>query len=98
MEQLYCHVMPTVAMKWKEFGNYLGIDAHVIRAVHADQGSDLDHCMAILSRWIDGAGKQPKTWTTVLEAMRCSGFVESAKELDRKINCNTLMHPPVTSV
>ena len=37
-----------------------------------------DSCIAILSTWIDGAGKQPKTWTTVSEAFRLSGFMEAA--------------------
>lgn len=91
MEQLYHHVVPAVAVKWKEFGTSLGVDEHVVRVVHADQGSDVDSCMAILSRWIDGAGKQPKTWTTVLEAMRLSGFMESATELEIKTRTNTLL-------
>lgn len=91
MEQLYEHVVPAVDGKWRELGTYLGIDAHVIRAVHADQGKAEDGCMAVLSRWIDGAGKQPKTWTTVLEAMRLSGFMESAKELEVQIRTNTLL-------
>lgn len=90
MEQLYEHVVPAVSQKWRELGTYLGIDAHVLRAVHADQGSDEDSCMAVLCRWIDGAGKHPKTWITVLEAMRLSGFVERAKELEVNIRSNTL--------
>ena len=87
MEQLYQHVVPAFAGKWRELGSYLDIAAHMIRVVHADQGSDEDSCVAILSRWIDGAGKHPKT---VLEAMRLSGLMESAKELEVKIRSSTM--------
>ena len=90
MEQLYQHVVPAFAGKWRELGSYLDIAAHMIRVVHADQGSDEDSCVAILCRWIDGAGKHPKTWTTVLEAVRLSGLMESAKELDVKIRSSTM--------
>lgn len=62
----------------------------MIRVVHTDQGNDEDSCVAILSRWIDGAGKHPKTWTTVLEAMRLSGLMESAKELEVKMRSSTM--------
>ena len=91
MEQLYQHVVPAVSEKWREFGTYLGIDAHMLRAVHADQGKAEDSCIAVLSRWIDGAGKQPKTWITVMESLRLSGFMEVARELEVKIRSNTLL-------
>ena len=46
--------------------------------------------MKVLLRWMDGTGKQPKTWLTVLEAMRRAGFTETAKELEVKIRSNSL--------
>ena len=87
---MWHHVVPAVAAKWREFGTYLGLEAHFIKAVHADQSSAEDSCLNVLLKWIDGAGKQPKTWITVLEAMRRAGFTEVAKELEVKIRCNSL--------
>ena len=62
----------------------------MITAVHVDQSNDEDSCLNALLRWMDGAGKQPKTWLTVLEAMRRAGFTEPAKELEVKIRSNSL--------
>lgn len=62
----------------------------MITAAHADQSSAEDSCLNVLLKWIDGAGNQPKTWITVLEAMRRAGFAEVAKELEVKIRCNSI--------
>ena len=89
-EQLWHHVVPVVGAKWREVATYLGLESHVITAVHVDQSSVEDNCLNALLRWMDGAGKQPKTWITVLEAMRRAGFNEPARELEVKIRSNSL--------
>ena len=87
---MWHHVVPAVAAKWRELATYLGLEPHVITAAHADQSSAEDSCLNVLLKWIDGAGKQPKTWITVLEAMRLAGFTETAKELEVKVRSNSL--------
>ena len=89
-EELWNHVVPVVAARWREVAAYLGLESHVITAVHVAQSNDEDSCLKVLLRWMDGAGKQPKTWLTVLEAMRRAGFTEPAKELEVKIRSNSL--------
>lgn len=82
---MWHHVVPNAAAKWREFALYLGLDTCVIRAVEVKYDTAEDCCQEIISRWREGAGKFPKTWVTILEAMRLCGLTKGAKEIEESL-------------
>ena len=64
---------------------YLGVDTCMIRAVEAKHDAAEDRCKEIISRWREGAGKVPKTWATILEAMRLCGLARDANEIEETL-------------
>lgn len=77
--------MPKIAAKWREFAGCLGLDACMIRAVEDKHNTAEDCCQEIIFRWRAGAGKIPKTWVTILEAMRLCGLVKIAREIEETL-------------
>ena len=64
------------------FGVFLGIDTNVLDAVRKDNPVDLKECFVKLcSSWLnkkEGTGDKPRTWRTVIEAVRDCEYPEEA--------------------
>ena len=84
-QDLWKHIVPNVAEKWREFALYLGLDAHVIRTLEVKHHTAEGCCQEVISRWREGAGKIPKTWVTLLEAMRLCGLTKVAKDVEESL-------------
>ena len=84
-QEMFILVIPNTAENWREFAMYLGVDACTIRTVEAKHDTAEDCCKEIISRWREGAGKVPKTWATILEAMRLCGLTRGAKEIEETL-------------
>ena len=78
----------TVDAKWKLFGNFLGVEPMLMDAMNKDNFGNTSDCMLdLVSRWVNchkGTGDLPRTWQTVGEAVRDTGFEPLAKELAQK--------------
>ena len=78
----------TVDAKWKLFGNFLGVEPMLMDAMNKDNFGNTSDCMLdLVSRWVNchkGTGDLPRTWQTVVEAVRDAGFEPLAKELAQK--------------
>lgn len=85
-QELWQRAMPNITVKWREFAGCLGLDAHVIRAVEDRHNTAEDCCEEVISRWREGAGKIPKTWVTILEAMRLCGFTKITREIEENLS------------
>ena len=77
--------VPNMAEKWRDLGLRLGLDACVIRAVEVKHHTSEGCCQEVISRWREGAGKIPKTWFTILEAMRLCGLAKVAKDVEESL-------------
>ena len=72
------------------FGVFLGIDTNVLDAVRKDNPVDLKECFVKLcSNWLnkeEGTGDKPRTWRTVIEAVReCEYPEEAARAVEQLI-------------
>ena len=78
----------TVDSKWKFFGNFLCVEPTLMDAMNKDNFGNTSDCMLdLVSRWVNyhkGTGDLPRTWQTVVEAVRDAGFEQLAKELAGK--------------
>ena len=84
-QEMFHLVIPNTVENWREFAMYLGVDACTILAVEAEHDTAEDCCKKIISHWREGAGKVPKTWATILEAMHLCGLTRGAKRIEETL-------------
>ena len=72
---------------WEQFAIFLSVERNVIKVVHRNCPFDATLCfIEVTSRWLsgeDGTGERPRTWETVFDALRLTGYpllVEDVKE------------------
>lgn len=77
-----------VNAQWKHFGTFLYVDPTLMDAICKHKLANPCDCMLeLVSQWVtrrEGTGELPRTWKTVVEAVRNSGFALLAKELAEK--------------
>ena len=77
-----------VDARWKNFGFFLHVDSTLIDAILVHKFANPRDCMLeLVSQWVtqqEGTGDLPRTWMTVVEAVRDSGLTQLAKELAKK--------------
>ena len=81
-------VVPAVAAKWDTLSIHLGVDTALIAIVKKNNPTDCEGaCRDVLSRWLKGdrnSGSEPRTWRSVLRAVRDCGYREYASELEKE--------------
>ena len=64
--------------KWRHFGTFLCVDYQTMETIRLDNGNKPEDCMlGLLSKWTSnqaGTGTLPRTWQTVVEAVKKTGF------------------------
>lgn len=74
--------------RWQEFGTHLNVEYSSINSIDSEQRGIPRSCMLhLVGRWLShdtGTGNLPRTWETVLNAVREAGFKNLAMELAEK--------------
>ena len=74
--------------RWRLFGIFLRVDYQTMESIRLDDGGRPDDCMLdLLGRWTSnqaGTGTLPRTWQTVVEAVKETGFGLIAENLAHK--------------
>ena len=74
--------------KWKHFGTFLRVDYPIMESIRVDNNNRPDDCMLdLLGKWTSnqaGTGTLPRTWQTVVVAVKRMGFDVIAKNLAHK--------------
>ena len=96
-------VVPAVAAKWDTLSIHLGVDTALTAIVKKNNPTDCEGaCRDVLSRWLKGdrnSGSEPRTWRSVLQAVRDCGYREYASELEKEFEessaeqTDKLFHP-----
>ena len=81
LEDLQFHVVENVYDSWERIGHYLGLEQSVLNLVKVEHHQMDARCLAVFRKWLAGSGKVPKTWNTVLEALRLSDLKPIANEV-----------------
>ena len=78
--------------RWREFGTFLHVDYQIIEAIKTTNGGNVESCMLdLLGKWTSnqaGTGTLPRTWQTVVDAVKKTGFVQLAEDLACKHGVN----------
>ena len=75
-------VIERIAASWKRVATTLHFEGHEINIIDTDHDRRSENaCRKLFTEWLDGKGRQPKTWGTVLSALNEAGFGEVASDL-----------------
>lgn len=79
-------VIEEVSPYWENLALALQFRDSVIRAVERNKYFQVEAaCQSILQRWLDGEGRQPATWATLIECLKDIGHSNLASELRREL-------------
>lgn len=80
--------------RWEHFGIFLGVDSPILRVIESDKRSKPGDCMLeLVRRWTAnqaGTGTRPRTWQTVVEAVKDTGDGVLAQELAQRHSIDLL--------
>ena len=78
--------------QWRHFGTFLRVDYQIMEAIKTGNGGNPADCMLdLLGKWTSnqaGTGTLPRTWQTVVEAVKKTGFGVIAENLALKHGVN----------
>ena len=69
------------AADWEQIATRLHFEVHEIRSLRANHRQTLDACREMFMEWLEGKGRSPKTWETVIEALEEADLSEAATDL-----------------
>ena len=79
-------VITSTAAKWEQVATRLYLDHHIIEHIKRDHYQTVPCCRKIFERWLDGEGRQPATWKTLIIALEEADFSELANDLQKLID------------
>ena len=80
-------IIETVAARWEEVALALHFEGHILRNIRYDphiQCIDTS-CREMFQKWLDGEGREPVTWKTLMDALIDIGFVTEVEDLQEII-------------
>ena len=85
------HVAAKLGRDWRKVCSYLGLQHCQLE--QADEAHSLEEkTMEALVMWLKGQGdlKAPRSWNTLLQALRWAGLNDMASDVEKVINSGTL--------
>ena len=79
-------VIEYVTFKWKHAATQMYFEGHLINMIKRDSHHQVDSaCRDMFIKWLDGVGRKPITWRTLIKALDEAGLSNVAQELDNII-------------
>ena len=74
-------VINRVASNWKVVATRLYFEGHEIQNISRDNPRTVDACQEVFTQWLEGKGRIPTTWETIIEALEEADFSEVTNDL-----------------
>ena len=75
-------VIETVSARWEKVATRLHVDYHIIERIRKDNQHQCEPCCCkMFSEWLNGKGRQPVNWHTLIIALEEANFSELASDL-----------------
>ena len=83
-------VIKQSASSWEEVATRLEFESHDISRLQSDYHSQcLKACRTVFTEWLNGKGRKPVTWETVIKALEEADLSEVAEDLKNIISTST---------
>ena len=80
-------IIEHVAPRWRAVATRLHFEGHIIQRITKDHSSSCtDACRTVFIEWLDGRGRKPVTWETLIKVLKEAGFSEAASDLEHVIS------------
>ena len=75
-------IIETVAARWEDVALELHFEGHTLQNIQYDTRIQcIEACRKMFQKWLDGEGRQPVTWETLMDALVGAGFVTLVEDL-----------------
>ena len=74
-------VIETVASMWNKIALRLYFNHHDISRVNRDNEQSMEAMSAVFTEWLEGKGRKPTTWETLITALKESEYLIIARDL-----------------
>ena len=82
-------VIEQIAFKWESVADQLDFKSHLIETIRIESHHQVNSaCRKMFMKWLEGVGRQPITWRTLIDALDEAGLPRVAHELNNII-CGT---------
>ena len=82
-------VIEQIAFKWESVADQLDLKSHLIETIRMESHHQANSaCRKMFMKWLEGVGRQPITWRTLIDALDEAGLPRVAHELNNII-CGT---------
>ena len=80
-------VIRSAASKWKQLATRLHFEPSNINCIQSDNPTQCyKACLQVCNEWLSGTGRQPTSWTTLIQALEEAELSEVAKDLQTIIS------------
>ena len=66
---------------WEKVATRLHFEGHDILTIRRNEHQAEDACRTVFMEWLEGKGRSPTTWETVIKALEEAELAEVAKDL-----------------
>ena len=93
--ELRYHVAAKLGQDWRKVCTYLELQHYQLEQADVARSQLEDKAMEALVMWLRGQGnpKAPRSWKTLLRALRLAGHNDMASDIERDIKNGTLSVP-----
>lgn len=79
-------IVETVAAQFQRMAYALHFEDHICQRVLLDVINDHERaCEKIFQKWLNGEGRKPVTWVTLIQALEHADFKQLARELKQTL-------------
>ena len=75
------NVISRTAAVWENVATRLHFEGHEIKCIERDNHLSVNACCAMFSEWLEGKGRKPINWNTVINALDEANLGETALDL-----------------
>ena len=74
-------------VQWRQFGTFLHIECVILDSIYTDKSNVGERMLQLVEKWLghdNGTGDLPRTWGTVVQAVKQTGKGQLAEQLARR--------------
>ena len=87
-------VIERAASKWETVASKLYFKDHDVRRIERDCHYMTMHaCRSVLMEWLEGKGRTPTTWDTLIKALREAELSLVARDLEVVLDTHSIIEP-----
>ena len=83
------NVINKTAHAWEKVATMLHFEAHDISRIRKDERQAEDACRTVFIEWLQGKGRTPTTWGTILQVLNEAEQGELANDLEEVLDTTT---------